>query len=182
MRRCARLLTSVPAEQRLWFAQLAASRGLSSSRLLALMVEAVVTKHASGSSARTQVQASRLPSQASSKYTLRLQSEEAVLLEQRAQRRQLQPSRYAAQVLRAHLRKNPPLPYEEFQQIKRLVNEVAGARALLIDVARQAADSDRCEASVIDAVAKLLPALKSVRDDVHRMLVANAKSWEASSE
>lgn len=182
MRRCARLLTSVPAEQQLRFAQLAASRGLSSSRLLALMVEAIVTKHASAASTGTQVQAMRIPSQASSKYTLRLQSEEAVLFEHRAQRRQMQPSSYAAQVLRAHLRKNPPLPYEEFQQIKRLVSELAGARALLIDVTRLAPNSNGCDASVIDAVAKLLPALKSIRDDVHRMLVANVKSWEVSSE
>lgn len=182
MRRCARLLTSVPAEQQRRFAQLAGSRGLSSSRLLALMVEAIVTKHASAVSPGTQVQASRSPSQPSTKYTLRLHNDEAVLLEHRAQRRQMQPSSYAAQVLRAHLRNNPPLPYEEFQQIRRLVSELAGARALLIDVTRQAPNSNSCNASTIDAVAKLLPALKSIRDDVHRMLVANAKSWEVLSE
>lgn len=182
MRRCARLLTSVPAEQQLRFAQLAASRGLSSSRLLALIVEATVTKHVSAASTSTQLQASRFPSQASTKYTLRLHNDEAVLLEHRAQLRQMQPSSYAAQVLRAHLRKNPPLPYKEFRQIKFLVSELAGTRALLINVMRQCANSNRGDASMIDAVAKLLPALKSLRDDVHRMLVANAKSWEVLSE
>lgn len=178
MKRCARLLTSVPAERQLRFAQLAASRGLSSSRLLAMMVEAVLTKHALAADTKVLSSASSSGRGAASKYTLRLQGQEAALLEQRAQIRGMQPSSYVAQVLRAHLRKAPPLPYKEFRQIKRLVNELAGSRALLIEFTRRTAALGEGDASVIDAVGKLLPVLKTVRDDVHRMLVANSKSWE----
>ena len=53
---------------------------------------------------------------------------DAALLEARAQGRGVTPSGYAAHVLRAHLRTDPPMPYREFEGLKRVVNELAGVR------------------------------------------------------
>ena len=113
------------------------------------------------------------------KYTIRLQGLDAAALERRAEGREMPPSSHAAQVLRAHLRTSTPVPYQEFQQIKRIVNELGGIRASLFQLAASAAQRSRFDAELCDAIRKLLPLLKSVREDVQNTLSANSKSWEA---
>jgi hypothetical protein len=88
-------------------------------------------------------------------------------------------SGYVAHVLRAHLRADPPMPYGEFQELKRVVNELAGIRAAMAQLASREGPAQALEPSLKDNVLKLLPALKQIRDKVQDTLVANSKSWEA---
>jgi hypothetical protein len=113
------------------------------------------------------------------KYTVRLMGPDAARLEARAQARGVTPSGYVAHFLRAHLRADPPMPYGEFQEIKRLVSELAGIRAALAALSSPAISTREIEASLKDNVLKLLPALKHVRDKIQDTLVANSKSWAA---
>jgi hypothetical protein len=124
----------------------------------------------------TQGQDDRQPAE---KYTVRLMGIDAALLEARAQGRGVTPSGYAAHALRAHLRTDPPMPYKEFEELKRVVNELAGVRGALLQVISERASREMVEWSLRENVMRLLPALKQIREKVQDTLVANSKSWAA---
>lgn len=192
----ARLLTSVPPAQDARFTALAQQSGLSKSKLLALLVDAALARNAVPEQARPAAQetgkgvergpvstwanrsATDEPYIPPAKYTVRLRGEDAAALERRAEQRNMLPSSYAGQVLRAHLRASPPMPYAEFQTIKRLVNELGGIRGALFELLTAQRAGQRIDAPIIDAIQKLLPALKNTRQEVQNMLTANSRSWE----
>jgi len=119
----ARLLTSVQPDQRERFSELAAAQGLSSSRLLARLVHRALIENPEAKVKRLleEAAAGKAPAE---KYTVRLMGLDAARLESRAQARGVTASGYVAHVLRAHLRADPPMPYGEFQELKRVVNEL----------------------------------------------------------
>jgi hypothetical protein len=71
------------------------------------------------------------------------------------------------------------MPYAEFQTIKRLVNELGGIRGTLFELIASQRAVQRIDAPIIDAIQKLLPALKNTRQEVQNMLTANSQSWQA---
>lgn len=171
----ARLLTSVSAAQRERFTELAAARGVSVSHLLARLVDTALAETPAEKVRRLSLAAleERAPAE---KYTVRLLGTDAAHLEQRAYARSLTASGYVAHVLRAHLRADPPMPYTEFQELKRVVNELAGIRGALA----QLLDANRTvpiETSLSQNVLRLLPALKQLREKIQDTLIANSKSW-----
>src|ERR1700722_6702453 len=170
----ARLLTSVEPQQRERFSELAAAQGVSSSRLLARLVHRALVENpeAKGKRLLEEAAAGKAPAE---KYTVRLMGLDAARLEARAQARGVTASGYVAHLLRAHLRADPPMPYGEFQELKRVVSEVAGIRAALAQLSSPAVPGRELEASLKENVLKLLPALKLVRDKIHETLVANSK-------
>jgi hypothetical protein len=174
----ARLLTSVPPDQRQRFSELAEAQGVSSSRLLARLVHRALIENPEAKVKRLleESAAGKAPAE---KYTVRLMGIDAARLESRAQARGVTASGYVAHVLRAHLRADPPMPYGEFQELKRVVNELAGVRAAMAQLAAREGPMQGLDLAVKDNVLKLLPALKQLRDKVQEMLVANSKSWEA---
>ena len=174
----ARLLTSVPPAQRERFAELAAARGVSVSHLLARLVDTALAESPAEKLRRLNL-SSREEHAPAEKYTVRLLGADAAHLEERAQARALTASGYVAHVLRAHLRANPPMPYAEFQELKRVVNELAGIRGALSQLLAEPRDAP-IEASLSHSVLRLLPALKQLREKIQDTLVANSKSWAPS--
>jgi hypothetical protein len=173
-----RLLTSVSVEHRERFAALAAARGVSLSHLLARLVHhAVAELHTSEPTGIAPP--ARVGSATAKKYTVRLWGSEVACLERRAKLRQATPSGYVAHLLRAHLRAEPPMPYGEFQTLKRVVNELAGIRGALNELVINPPAGTMIEEGLRENIFKLLPALKSIRTQVHNTLVANSKSWAA---
>jgi hypothetical protein len=180
MTRSVRLKASVLAEQSARFTALAERRGLSTSRLLATLVDEALAKSGVPEGEGLPAHAARRTSDyvPPTKYTVRLQGLDAAALERRAGERGMPASSYAANVLRAHLRANPPMPFSEFEQLKRVVNELAGVRSLLVRLVESDDPGRLIEAEIANAVRKLLPALKSIRQDVQAVLEASSKSWE----
>jgi hypothetical protein len=174
----ARLLTSVEPEQRERFSELAAAQGVSSSKLLARLVHRALIENPEAKVKRLLEEAATGKAPAE-KYTVRLMGLDAARLESRAQTRGVTASGYVAHVLRAHLRADPPMPYGEFQELKRVVNELAGVRAAMMRLASQQGSIQAIEPSLKDNILRLLPALKQIRDKVQDALVTNSKSWEA---
>jgi transposase InsO family protein len=174
----ARLLTSVEPDQRERFSELAAAQGVSSSRLLARLVHRALVENPEAKVKRLleEAAAGKAPAE---KYTVRLMGLDAARLEARAQARGVTASGYVAHVLRAHLRADPPMPYREFQELKRVVNELAGIRGAMAQLASREGPTHGLEPSLKENVLKLLPALKQIRDKVQDTLTANSKSWEA---
>lgn len=178
MSESARLKTSVPPEQQERFAEIASAQGLSSSKLLARLVWTALKENPDAKVKRLleEAAAGKAPAE---KYTVRLMGVDAARLEARAQARGVTASGYVAHVLRAHLRAAPPMPYGEFQELKRVVNELAGIRAAMMQLTSRDGPTPGLEAALKENVLKLLPALKQIRDRVQDTLVANSKSWEA---
>ncbi len=173
-----RLKTSVPPDQHERFATLAAAQGVSASKLLSKLVWTAVAETPEAKVKRLAAAAkdNKAPAE---KYTVRLLGADAARLEERAAKRGVTASGYVAQVLRAHLRANPPMPYTEFQELKRVVNELAGIRMALAQIVEHEGSSKGVNEVLIATVAQLLPALKKVREDVQNTLTVNSKSWEA---
>src|SRR5271168_5185119 len=173
----ARLLTSVEPDQRQRFSELAAAQGVSSSRLLARLLPRALVENPEAKVKRLleEAAAGKAPAE---KYTVRLMGLDAARLESRAQARGVTASGYVAHLLRAHLRADPPMPYGEFQELKRVVNELAGIRAAMAQLASEGSRRG-LEPSLQENVLKLLPALKQIRERVQDMLTSNSKSWEA---
>lgn len=174
----ARLLTSVEPDQRQRFSELAAAPGVSSSRLLARLVHRAIIENPEEKVKRLLEEAA-VGNGPAEKYTVRLIRLDAARLESRAVARGVTASGYVAHVLRAHLRTDPPMPYGEFQELKRVVNELAGIRGAMAQLASREGSTPGLEPSLQENVLKLLPALKEIRERVQDMLTANSKSWEA---
>lgn len=158
---------------------MADARGLSISRLLAGLVERELAENPGERVQRLIAQSGddRAPAE---KYTVRLMGIDAARLEERAQGRSVTPSGYVAQVLRAHLRANPPMPYKEFEELRRVLNELAGIRGALQQLAAHRAPREQVELSLRENILRLLPALQQIRDKVQQTLVANSRSWGVS--
>lgn len=176
----ARLITSVPHSKQAAFARLADSRGVSASKLMALLVDAALTQNPMDAG---QVSKGRAASKASKempaqKYTVRLSGSDAAALEVRADGRQMTASTYAGHVLLAHLRAAPPMPYTEFAALKRVVAELGGIRAGLNAIEAGQVHKGALNDVLGDVVQRLLPALKTIREDVQSALEANSRSWE----
>jgi hypothetical protein len=177
MSESARLKTSVPPDQHERFAELAAAQGVSASKLLARLVWTALKENPDAKVRRLleEAAAGKAPAE---KYTVRLMGLDAARLESRAQARGVTASGYVAHLLRAHLRADPPMPYGEFQELKRVVNELAGIRGAMAQLASEGSRRG-LEPSLQENVLKLLPALKQIRERVQDMLTSNSKSWEA---
>lgn len=154
---------------------------MSSSKLLAALINAALKQLPAPAPApnRTGQGAKRAPKAESTKYTVRLQESDAARLDERAAARGTAPSSYAAMVLLAHLRADPPMPHGEFQQLKRVVNELGGIRAGLAALAGTGASKSDLDGQTIAAIEKLMPRLKSIREEVQATLTANSRSWRA---
>lgn len=173
----ARLFATVPRDQHDRLSKLAYAQGLSVPRLLAGLVDKALAENPESRVRRlmAQAQEDRAPAE---KYTVRLMGSDAARLEERAQARHLTPSGYVTQLLRAHLRANPPMPYKEFEELRRVVNELAGIRGALQQLATPRVPRELIERSLRENVLRLLPALQQIRDKVQETLVANSRSWE----
>ena len=179
----ARLLTSVPHDTQARFTRLAGSRGVSSSRLLAALVEAALMQNPLPEKAgkvQTKEKKKRgdddepLPA----KYTVRLQEPDAETLHLRAERRGLTPSGYAGQVVLAHLRAAPPMLDSDFKHLHRVVNELAGVRDALVQMSARKDLAQHYDTLVGAAVQKVLQLLTNIRAEVKATLVADSKAWE----
>jgi hypothetical protein len=70
------------------------------------------------------------------------------------------------------------MPFKEFQELKRAVNELSGIRLALAGIVANAVAVRELGGTVAASIGRLLPTLKQIRDDVQNTLVANSKSWE----
>jgi len=58
-----------------------------------------------------------------------------------------------------------------------VVNELAGIRGALNELVTKPPAGTLIEEGLLESIFKLLPALKSIRAQVHDTVIANSKSW-----
>ena len=101
------------SDQKAGFAALARSRGLSESRLLGLLIDSVLKRNpVDPAGDERQEEAGE-----GDRLTLRLRPGDGKLLRLRARRRGMKYTTYAAALIRAHVRVDPPMPIEELARL-----------------------------------------------------------------
>jgi len=152
------------------FAALAASRGLSESKLLGLLIDSVL-----GRNPIDEAGAERY-NEAGDRITLRLRPGDGKWLRLRAQRRGMKYTTYGAALIRAHVRANPPMPIEELARIERSLAEVSALERRLSQIARGMRDYP----GLREELAAVLRAVNEVRQAVREVVKVNRISWESA--
>jgi hypothetical protein len=113
------------------------------------------------------------------RLTIRLLSDDQLLLRDRAAARAVPAATYASMLLRAHLRSLAPLPREELRTLRRSVAELAAVGRNLNQLARAANQGGRGAGPTREELRALLRACEGLRDHVRQLVEANLRSWEA---
>jgi hypothetical protein len=158
-RRQSLIATRTPVETKRRFTALAASRGMTESRLLTLLIETVLERNAdAGHDASLHHDA-----KTSERMSLRLKADDCALLAARAARRGMRTASYVAMLVRAHIRREKPLPMPEIELLK-------------VSVAQLSSFSRQLDDSRTDELRALV---ETVRREVAEIVRNNLVSWES---
>jgi len=166
-RRQSLIATRTPVETKRRFTALAASRGMTESRLLTLLIETVLERNAdAGHDASLHHDA-----KTSERMSLRLKADDCALLAARAARRGMRTASYVAMLVRAHIRREKPLPMPEIELLK-------------VSVAHFGALSRRMgeSTSFTDDLLELRTLVQTVRREVAEIVRSNLMSWESDDD
>ena len=161
--------------QKAGFAALAASRGLSESKLLGLLIDSVLE--------RNPVEAARDVRQREAKegdrITLRLRPGDGTWIRQRAQARGMKYTTYAAALIRAHVRLAPPIPLKELARLERSLAEISAIGRRLNQIAGAVREGQGVDSGLRVELAAVLPALEELRQNLREVVRVNRLSWES---
>jgi hypothetical protein len=170
-------ITAWPSrDQKARFAALAASRGLSESKLLGLLIDSVLERNP----VEPSVARHRRNSEAADRITIRLRPGDSEWLRLRAVGRGMHPSTYAAAVVRAHVRADPPMPQNELALLERSLGEVRKSGSALRAIALAIEAGQGADGPLNAKLATLLQALEGLRQELREVVRVNRISWEAA--
>lgn len=112
---------------------------------------------------------------------VRLQSEDRLLLCERAAARGMRPATYASVLVRAHLRSLSPLPKEELMALKRSVAELGALGRNLNQIALALNQGGIAAVPGPGHVVTMLRIAEGLRDHFKGLLKANERSWTGRS-
>jgi len=161
-------------EQKARFAALALSRGLSQSRLLGLVIDAVLARNPIEQAAKENPRGAGR----GDRVSLRLRPGDGRLLRLRAQARGMKYTTYAAALIRAHLRTSAPMPLVELAQLERSLAKVSALAEDLRIVGRPMQSRDSPAWSIEPSA--IVPAVEQLLHQMRELVKANVLSWEAS--
>ena len=161
-------------EKKARFAALAASRGMSQSRLLGLVIDAVLARNRVDSVVE---EPTHRPGRGD-KVSLRLRPGDGKLLRQRAVARGMRFSTYAAALIRAHLRASPPMPLAELAVLERSLAEVSALAAELRMLGRPRQGEENPVGDIELSV--IVPAVERLLQQMREVVKANVLSWEGA--
>lgn len=160
------------------FSARARIEGMSESALLRRIVEAAIgPPSCSEESATVPVE----PIPASGRLSVRLRSDDFLLLRERARCRGLPAATYVSFLVRSHLRRLAPIPERELKELKRAIAEISAVGRNLNQIARASNDGQFREPGKGD-VDVLLRACVRLRDAMKQVINRNLESWENGYE
>jgi hypothetical protein len=109
---------------------------------------------------------------------VRLRPDDRLLLDARAEARDMRPASYASVLIRAHLRQLAPLPKDELLVLKRSIGELASIGRNINQIAKAVDDGSRAPGSVREEFRAMLKICEALRDNTKALLKANLTSWE----
>ena len=171
-----RVVVRATAEKKSRFAALAARRGVSQSGLLRQLMDLVLA-HCPVEPVATERHGEtreRHP------MTVRLRPGDRNLLRARAQRRGMNYTTYAAVLIRAHLRANPPMPLDELAQFERSLAEVSAMARRLTQVALTVRGGRSGDPGCELNLATVVEAVQRLREELREVVRVNRISWESA--
>jgi hypothetical protein len=112
------------------------------------------------------------------RLSVRLATEDRILLCERATARGMPSATYVAVLVRSHLRNLAPLPKEELTALKRSVAELGAIGRNLNQIARAANQGGKPAGPGREDLRAMLKVAEALRDHVKALLRANQISWE----
>jgi hypothetical protein len=170
-------ITAWPSpDQKARFAALAASRWLSESKLVGLLIDSVLERNPVDPS----VERHRGNSEAGDRITIRLRPGDGRWLRVRARARGMPLSTYATALVRAHVRAAPPMPQNELALLERCLGELRRSGSALHAIAKAIEAEQGADAPLNSKLAMLLQALNRLRQELREVVRVNRISWEAA--
>lgn len=161
------------------FATLAKAQGLSESALLRRLVEAALP-----ADGRVDVHAiepvDAVP--ASGRLSVRLRTDDLLLLRERAHARGLPTSTYISYLVRAHLRGQTPLPTAELEALKRSVAEIGAIGRNVNQIARAVNQQQWPSGPDPTLLKHMIGVLTAMRDHIKALINANLASWNSGKK
>lgn len=171
------LMTWVPRETKERFTALARQQGTTESALLKRMVETSL-----GTVNVEMIPTPIEPIGTSGRVSVRLRSDDLLLLRERARARGLPTGTYVSYLIRSHLRRLAPLPDAELAALKRAVAEISAIGRNLNQMARATNLGERPGGPSRGDLQALLRACTGLRDAMKGVINTNLDSWEAGYE
>jgi hypothetical protein len=173
------LMTWVARDTKAQFAALAHRQGISESALLKRLVVA--------SLAPTTVVKPQVPDvvesvSATGRLSIRLRSDDLMLLRERARAREMPTSTYVSLLIRSHLRALAPLPTPELLALKRSVAEIGAIGRSLNQIARAVNQGEPPIGPSRADLGALLRALDALRGRIKALINSNLESWRSGYE
>jgi hypothetical protein len=169
----------VTSEMKERFAAVARYQALSESALLKRLIEAALLTVSAVQPRVTEVVE---PLPIGGKISVRLRSDDLLLLRERAKARTMPTSTYVSLLVRSHLRTLAPLPTAELAALKRSVAEISAMGRNFNQIARAVNQGQRpSDLSKADLQA-LLRALDGLRVHFKELINANLASWGSGHE
>ena len=169
----------VTSEMKERFRAVACYQGLSESTLLKRLVEAALLTAAA---VRPQVPESIEPVAVGGKISVRLRTDDLLLLRERAKARAMPTSTYMSLLLRSHLRSVTPLPTAELDVLKRSVAEISAIGRNLNQIARAVNQGEGPTVASKADLQALLRALNGMRVHIKSLINSNLESWRSGYE
>ncbi|MEO8007128.1 MAG: hypothetical protein ABI728_01215 [Betaproteobacteria bacterium] len=163
-------------ERKSQFAELAAIRGLSESKLLGLLIESVLERNPVDTAGDRR----RREAEEGDRITLRLRPGDGLWLRLRAQGRGMKYTTYAAALIRAHVRLNPPMPIEELARLERGLAEISALGRRLNQIAGAVREGRGVDPGLHAELAAVLQAVEALRLALREVVKVNHISWESS--
>src|ERR1017187_3010298 len=164
----------VTFEMKECFAAAARCQVLSESALLKRLVEAALLTVAA---VEPQVADTVEPVPIDGKISVRLRTDDLLLLRERAMARVMPTSTYVSFLIRSHLRALVPLPTAELLVLKRSVAEIGAIGRNLNQIARAVNQGERPNGASKADLQALPRALDGLRAHIKALINANLASW-----
>ena len=166
----------VSAEAKARFSALAANRGLSESKLLGLIIDAVLARNPIDAGAEQQ----RGKAGKGDHISVRLRRGDGTRLRERARARGMNYTTYAAVLIRSHLFANPPMPLRELGLLEgglAQVSAIVGSLRQIAQVVRH--KEEELDPDLSSQLATVLPAVEGLWQQMRELTKANVLSWES---
>jgi len=169
----------VTCEMKERFAAAARCQELSQSALLKRLVEAALL---TVTPVQPPVGETVEPVPVDGKISVRLRTDDLLMLRERAKARVMPTSTYVSLLIRSHLRALTPLPTPELDALKRSVAEISVIGRNLNQIARAVNQGERPNGPSKADLHSLLRALDGLRVHIKALINANLASWGRGHE
>ena len=162
------------AEAKARFSALAANRGLSESKLLGLVIDALLTRNPIDAGAEQ-----RGKPEKADRISVRLRPGDGTRLRERACARGMNYTTYAAVLIRSHLFSNPPMPLKELSRLEGGLAQVSAIAGSLRQIAQAVTHKEGPDPELPSQLAAVLQAVEGLWRQMRELVKANVLSWEA---